>query len=233
MQRNTLRHLAPLLVLAVAAAGTWAWNAPSVATRQARAPSGEHMHYVDVADWYSSSADEAAVLSPYDLRMEDLSDSLPRALGQWVGTDLGEDPEITTWYDDPDVVIRRRYVESRGRAIWVTVIGSSGAKSYRLFEHTPSICYVSQGWLAIGEGVRRVSLTEGSVPVRRGVYEDGDAVFLVYDWYLWDSPSRDAAQGITSWRLATEAGADPVAAEGRLNEFVRLLFSQSIQWHRF
>jgi hypothetical protein len=56
---------------------------------------------------------------------------------------------------------------------------------------------------------------------------------VVYYWYQWDSPVRDAAVGVTSWRIVTDATEGEAAAEALLGEVVNLLYQETLPWHRF
>ncbi|MBN1401231.1 MAG: EpsI family protein [Anaerolineae bacterium] len=196
-------------------------------------PGQRYSFHVDVAGWYRATPDEVVVYSPYDLSRAGLPDSLPLALGGWQGTELGTDPDIEMWFDSPDLVMRREYADGAGHVIWLTAIGSEGSKSFRIFEHTPHTCYPSADWTTVLDEVHRVALRSGTFPVHRGLFEYGDAQRLVFYWYQWDTPTRDAARGVTSWRITTDAPADDDATSARLEAFLSLLFDQTVAWHRF
>lgn len=129
--------------------------------------------------------------------------------------------------------MRREYADPAGRVLWLTVIGSRGPKSFSIFEHTPEICYPSSRWSALAEDTVTINLKRGAIVVRRGIYEHGRERQVVYSWYQWDDPARDAAKGVTSWRLATDARDGSEAAQDRLQDFISLLFHEVWPWHRF
>ena len=192
------------------------------------------MLYLDVGGWYQTTPDERAVLTAFDLRADALPASLPHVLGPWRGVDLERDEAVVVFYGDPDLLLQRRYLRADGTPIWLTVIASRGPKSYRAFEHTPHICYPSSGWTTLQDDVGHVTLSGGgTLPVRRGLFLKEDTRYLVYYWYQWDSPRRDAAEGMASWRLTTDAGEDSAIAEVRLDDLLRLLFDEVVPWNRF
>jgi hypothetical protein len=201
---------------------------------EAEAQSEErHSFHVDVAGWYRATPDEVVVHSHHDLSRTALPASLPLTLGTWEGVELGTDADIEMWFENPDLVMRRQYSDRAGHIIWLTAIGSQGSKSFRIFEHTPHTCYPSADWTTVLDDVHRVSLDNGTFPVNRGLFRHGDAQRLVYYWYQWDTPARDAAQGVTSWRITTDAPADDAVTSERLEAFLNLLFDETMPWHRF
>lgn len=234
MQRPTRRYLAPLLLLAVAAVAVWTeWRQPEPPPAPQGPRRGSQIVYVDVGGWYQTTPHERAVLGAYDLRAVALPAGLPYELDSWRGLDLETEPEVMVYYGQPDLLMQRRYVNGEGQIIWVTAIASRGPKSYRSFEHTPHICYPSSGWATLADDILKIPLAEGAIAVRRGLFERQGTRFLVYYWYQWDSPTRDAAEGITSWRLTTDATQDVASAAERLAAFMRLLFVEVVLWHRF
>ena len=218
----------------MAAGGAW-WQRRQSAPLPAQADSAQSAQvlFVDVAGWYEITPDETAVMARYDLRTGSLPDSLPLRLSEWRGSDLGPDADLEDLYDHPELVLRRQYADEREQPVWLTAIGSRGPKSFRVFEHTPHVCYPSSGWVSVADDVRRIPLSRGSLPVRRGVFDQESDTFVVYYWYQWDSPTRDAAEGVASWRLTTHAGDGIEGAEERLAVFLDLLFSGVVDWHRF
>lgn len=189
--------------------------------------------HTDVAGWYAVTPEERAVRAAYDLRSEALPASLPLALGEWHGVELGRDAQIDALYAQPELALRRSYTNARGQVLWLTAIGARGAASYRLFEHTPPICYASAGWCAADSGVKGLALAHGALPVRRDVFTQGQAMHIVYSWYQWDDPARTPEAGIVAWRLVAEAGVDATRADDALGAFVRALYREVLPWHRF
>jgi hypothetical protein len=211
----------------------WFVNAPHKETKgNDQTPASYYAFHVDVEGWYRTTPHEAALLAPHDLGVSALPHALPLRLGPWHGRDLAPDSQIETWYEDPDLVLRRRYTK-HGEIIWLTAIGSHGAKSFHLFEHTPPICYASTGWRTREDMVKKVALEEGMAPVHRALFERRGERHLTYYWYQWNTPTRDAAEGIISWRLTTDVRDTMAEADDRLAAFLRLLYRQQITWHRF
>jgi hypothetical protein len=192
------------------------------------------MAHIDVAGWYEATPDETVVITKVDMRPDTLLSSFPYTLLDWHdGEELGTDADIEKWYDGPDVVMRREYHDDAGHVLWITAIYSRGAKSFHVFEHTPHTCYPSADWIVESQEVRRIALAEGSLPINYGVFRLGDTRRVVYYWYQWENPEREAGQGVSSWRLTTDAPDGIAAAEKRLDEAVQLLFDRSLAWRRF
>lgn len=236
MRGDSFRFGVVIGMLALGAASAHALRLVGNREPEAPRPVGSAPRYVvhtDVAGWYRITPDERAIASPYDLRLDALPGALPLELGSWRGEELEADQDIETWFGKPDLVIRRRYVDQAGAPVWLTVIGSRGAKSYRIFEHTPRICYPSAGWAVQSDDSQRVPLGRSALPVRCGVFEREGAVRVVYAWYQWDGPERDPGVGITSWRLTADATDGIEPAQARLDGFLGLLFQETLPWHRF
>lgn len=232
MQRHTLRSLILLSLLALGAGAIRLWPRLRPAAPSASSTALQIV-YVDWAGWYQTTPDEKAVTTRYDLRWAALPDALPLQLGLWQGTELGTDHEIETWFAQPERVLRRRYVDPGGHLLWLTVIASRGPKSFRLFEHTPHTCYPSAGWASLVDEIQRVPLATGAVAVRRGLFAREEERQVVYYWYQWDGPERDAAQGVASWRLVADAADGLAPAEARLQAFMQMLYEATLPWHRF
>lgn len=233
MRRDTIRYLALLLALALGAGLSLTLDRP---LPEIVSPAGNtllHLYHVDVGDWYRTTPEETVVRARYDLATPNLATSLPRSLDSWQAENLGPDEDIEEWFGHPDVQLRWRFGNSDGESIWLTVIGSRGAKSFRIFEHTPHICYQASGWQALDDSLLRIPLDTGSLPVRRGLFERQGHRVLVYYWYQWDGPSRDSADGVASWRLTTEIADDQASASHRLDNLVNSLYAESMPWHRF
>jgi len=235
MQRDSRRYLVLILLLALGAGASLLlryMRTPTQALPKAGSQPFFSVH-IDLAGWYEATPNERVVAGPYDLRFTSLPGSLPLALGAWKGAELPPDSEVEVLYAHPELVMRREYADPSGRLIWLTAIGSRGPKSYSLFEHTPEICYASSGWITIAEDTTVISLRQGAIAVHRGVYKQGQEQRIVYSWYQWDDAERDAAKGVTSWRVATDAGDGLDAAQSRLDGFLGILFDEVLPWHRF
>jgi hypothetical protein len=235
MQRDTFRYLILITLLALGAGASLLLraNRAQPQSRVATTITPQQVFYIDLAGWYETTPDEKAVASPYDLRPTALATSLPLELGDWKGESLGTDPDIETWYAQPDFVLRRQYLDHAGHLLWITAISSSGPKSFKIFEHTPPICYSSTHWDTLSDDIRQVTLRQGTVALRRGIFEQGGTRHVVYYWYQWDDLTRDAGKGVTTWRLIADASDSVEAAETRLQGLVGLLFTEVLPWHRF
>jgi len=235
MQRDSRRYLVLILLLALGAGASLLLphtRAPTQPLPKAESQVLYSVH-IDLAGWYETTPNERVVAGPYDLRFTSLPGSLPLALGAWKGVELPPDSEVEALYAHPELVMRREYTDPSGRPIWLTAIGSRGPKSYSLFEHTPAICYASSGWSTIVEDTTVISLRQGTIVVARGVYSQGQEQRAVYSWYQWDDAERDAAKGVTSWRVATDSSDCLDAAQSRLDGFLGILFHEVLPWHRF
>ena len=121
--------------------------------------------------------------------------------------------------------------------VWLTFIGHRGPRSFRLFEHTPTICYPLQGWTMLEDRVDTVPLDGGTLNVQRGLArneDDGQEIVVLY-WYLWDTPGRDPKDGILSVRLsAFVTTSEDDAATLLKRDFIPALFPAVVPtWHRF
>jgi len=241
MRRHTLRYLAlfgVLLVGVVGAFDVWPWPDPeAVGSEGAILPAVDvpmHFYHVDVASWYAATADEVVVVSHHDLGMATLHDALPMRLAEWQGHNLGPSGDISELYNDPPLVLRRQLVDAEGHTAWLTAIGAVGAKSYRIFEHTPHICYESTDWDTLEDRVDHVALAKGGdLPVRYGLFQHQGTLRLVYYWFQREGPESDASGGTISWRVTTDADDGLAAAEDRLDDLVRTLYERTVTWHRF
>ncbi len=203
-------------------------------TPVADAPEFLHTFFVDIEGWYEISPHEAAVLSPYDLRLAALPNSLPLMMGEWRGAELPIDAEIIEWFDNPDLALQRQYTNARGETVRLTIIGSRGAKSFHIFEHTPATCYPLSGWDMVDEGLEVVEIRDGKITVRRGVAQNGDDALVVLYWYLWESPRRAATDGVLSMRATTPViNSEQETLEMLKTEFLGALFADVARWRRF
>jgi len=191
-----------------------------------------YLFHTDLAGWYEITANERVAASPYNLSHRALTDTLPLEIGEWRGQELGSAPEIEEYYSHPDLALRREYRNDVGQVVWLTAIYSQGPKSFRIFEHSPDICYGS--YETLRDETRRVRLARGDLPLRYGLFQiDAATQRLVYYWYQWDSPERDSRLGGASGRLTTDTSDGLPAAEARLDGFVNLLFQETLPWNRF
>jgi len=198
------------------------------------APPGGHIVFVDVEGWYRRTSHEAAVLTPYDLALDGLPAGLPLALGDWRGTDRQHDPAVDKWFRDPDVSIERTYRRADGELVWLSAFGSRGSKSFHLYEHTPDTCYPLGGWNIETLSVEELPAGPSPLAVNSGVARRGDEQLVFLYFYVWDTPVRDAVNGVLSVRLAAPVRADPEATMAMLaGDFIPELFPTTVRWVRF
>jgi hypothetical protein len=192
--------------------------------------------YADVAGWYERTADEVAVISPFDLTLDGLPESLPYELGTWVGEDRPGDEDIGRWLADPEVAITRTYSRADGAVVWVSVFGNRGDRSFHLFEHTPFTCYPLSGWAISDAGRVKVAMGPRPLTVEMGTAASAEGELAFATLYLWRSPSRDARDGILSLRLAAPVLGDMTSEDARAiltDEFLPLLFTTTLPWSAF
>lgn len=227
--RRTLAIAAALAALALAAT--------HLARRQMPAPerpAAGRVVFVDVVGWYGRSPDEVAVLTPHDLTIDGLPEGLPMSLGDWRGADRPHDTAVDVYLDRPDLTLERTYWRPDGEVVWVTAFGSRGAKSFRLFEHTPETCYPLGGWAIERFGRELVALGPLPLPVNLGVASgpEGQMVFLYF--YVWDSPDRDSELGVLTFRVAAPVSGAVARTRAMLTEeFLPNMLGPTIPWSRF
>lgn len=239
--RATLVRVGLVLALLVAAVGApsvvkW-FNKATVPPEQranAAAPVDGQVYFIDTEGWYRITDHERAVLSPFELGLAELPDSLPMALGPWQGKSLPLGPEVDAWFDNPEIALQREYQNEDGDIVWLSLFGSRGPKSFRLFEHTPATCYPLSGWLMTSEDVDTISIGRGQIYVRRGFAFNNPHELIVLYLYVWDNPGRDPTDGVLSLRvsapiLSTEAE----TLELLKADFLPRLFTDVVPWRRF
>lgn len=198
------------------------------------AGAGGQVYFVDTEGWYRITDNERAVVSPFLLNLDALPDSLPMDLGAWHGKPLPLEPEVAQWFDTPDVADRREYRNAEGDIVWLSVFGSRGPKSFRLFEHTPATCYPLSGWTMVQQDQDTVPIGNGELLAQRGLAVNGPHELIVLYLYVWDSPNRDPADGVVSIRVAAPIRTDQ-AETLRLvkQDFLPRLFTDVVPWRRF
>lgn len=235
--RSWVRFLLVSLILLIAAVGSLAFrrtNPPPPLPDTAATLEGSHLFFLDTEGWYRITEWETAVLSPYDLRIDALPEALPMEIGPWRGEELPLSPVVRTWFDNPDVAFQRAYRNERGDLIWLSVFGSRGPKSFRLFEHTPRTCYPLAGWFMSRVDVDAIPIGQGAFYAQRGFAGNGKQRLVVLYWYLWDNPQRDPADGVVSIRVSTPIqSTDEEALRLLKEEFLPRLFTDVVPWRRF
>lgn len=192
------------------------------------------VYFVDTEGWYRISRNERAVISPYRLTLEDLPDSLPMELGPWHGKALPLGPEVVEWFDRPEVAFQREYRNAAGQIVWLSIFGSRGPKSFRLFEHTPATCYPLSGWTMARQDVATISIGQGKVQTQRGFAVNGSSELVVLYLYLWDNPGRDPADGVLSIRVSAPILTNETETLHMLEQdFLARVFTDVVPWRRF
>lgn len=118
-------------------------------------------------------------------------DDVPRALNGWESRDIDVDPEVSDLLR-ADFNVQRIYVHAQGYAVFV-YIGYYGTERGGAPEHTPDVCYPSQGWEIEENETIYVGDEESGFRVREFIVERDDARRLVHFWYR-----TETATGITS-----------------------------------
>jgi hypothetical protein len=238
--RATLARIGIVLVLLLAAVATPSvvpWFYTATLPEQdagAEVASDGQVYFVDTEGWYRITDHERAVLSPFELELAELPESLPMELGPWRGESLALGPEIDAWFDSPEIALQREYQNDAGDIIWLSLFGSRGPKSFRLFEHTPATCYPLSGWSMTSEDVDTIRIGGGEIYARRGFAFNNPHELIVLYMYVWDNPGRDPTDGVLSLRvsapiLSTEAETLDLLKE----DFLPRLFTDVVQWRRF
>lgn len=225
-------RLAVLAMLVVAALGaTWYYSRDPEAPT---APVGGHIAFVDTEGWYRRTPNEVAVLSPFDLSLDALPSSLPHELGPWIGAERAHDPAVDEWFRSPDVTIERTYRRGDGEIVWLSAFGSKGPKSFHLFEHTPDTCYPLGGWAIEEVAVEHLPAGAQPMSVNRGHARRGPEQLVFLYFYVWDTPVRDASEGVLSVRIAAPVAHAPDETLVMLAEdFLPEIFPTTVRWTRF
>jgi hypothetical protein len=196
-----------------------------------------HVLFVDIEGWYRRTPNEVAVLSPFDLSLAGLPDSLPYRIGAWQGADREPDPGVREWFGNPPVVVERTYLRGTDEVVWVSAFGNRGDASFHLFEHTPETCYPLSGWQIAALAPRRIELGPRPLTANAGRAVDASGAELAFLYvYVWGDPARDPQRGVVSLRLSAPvlAGEPFAAADRRLvGDFLPELFHGSLSWTAF
>jgi Protein of unknown function (DUF3485) len=251
MLPSARRYLLIIALLLAGVALTWSqrWISATKSTAEPLPPPGpatapEYTYFVDVEGWYRITPYETVVRSPFDLAADTtaaMAAALPSTLGEWqqVGPDedIGEDPAVVTYLNQPTVALQRTYHDTSGQRLTLTIVGNKGQDSFLLFSHTPETCYPGRLWQVIAS--RRESALLDDRPMHAQYLltqhaQTGEKLMVLF-WYLWDNPQRDAQDGVLSMRvnLFVPPGQDEEAILARAWDFVRVLFPQTVPWERF
>jgi hypothetical protein len=194
--------------------------------------------FIQDVDGWLRTPDEAAVTTPYDLRVGPGIESLPMNLGPWTGSVPDADRDFVLEYLKPDYWVYRRYERSeRGKetgpadVIWLSLVASRDARSF----HPPEVCYQAQGWAVGGRKLEPVPIGRGRIQAQRVVAAKDGAIHGVLYWYLWMNPQREVAEGCVMVKITTLIAPDEDwdVAFGRSKDFAAALFTDVLPWHRY
>lgn len=221
MSRDTLRYLsiAGLLGIAILA------SAVLMARRPANLrPFSAHTFAADIDNWRQTDQ-WRIVETPYDFRLGPNLASLPLEIGAWKGQDIPQTNLEVFILLEPEQYIFRRYEDSAGRALWLSLIGSRKSKSF----HPPQICYSTDGW--------QTALSAAPIPLRDGdiyaLYLDagkGSQRHFVWYFYLWPDEGRDPAAGLVLFKVTVPAAAEDTSPQEALDiaqDFVSSIFTRA------
>ncbi len=110
-------------------------------------------------------------------------DQIPLQLNQWAGEDIAMDPGVVNMLD-ADFHVQRAYTHPLGDVVWLYV-GYYGTDRGGRPEHTPWMCYPSNGWTIVGSNVVNVVSLDGDDVIRANelLVERGGDRRLVHFWY--------------------------------------------------
>ena len=168
-------------------------------TDQHANPGESGFTYVTDIDYWQRTEREQLVeaTAPFDLA-HDLN-QVPLHIGDWHGENVPETNLEVFMLLDPEQYVQRRYRDSAGHSLWLTLIGSRGSQSF----HAPDLCYHVDGW--------QISLSSRAIPLNGGgeihglwleahKQEDEHTVFY---FYLFPDSGRDQNDGIMLFKLTS------------------------------
>ena len=133
--------------------------------------------------WWQAQRVDAALAagreSPFPL------DSLPKTLGNWVGSPAELDPRIVEATGSTDL-IQRHFVDQRtGVAIDAILLYGPTTD---IFIHKPELCYLKAGFTGVGDApIRSISFPGGKAPFCSLIFTKGDPGRAEYQevYYSW------------------------------------------------
>ena len=191
-----------------------------------------HTYLIDVAGWYAITPNETAVATPFDFSIDDLK-TLPVQVGRWSGAPYDFGSAVAEWFENPDVALSNLYHDDKGHQAWFSIFGNRGSKSYFLFEHTPITSYPAAGWTLVENGVAPVPIGSSRIYVQKATLTKDRERRVVFYWYMWSDLDRDPAQGVLTVRLHVPVVSTDQDAFDTGADFIRTIFPQVIEWHRF
>ncbi|MFK7897293.1 MAG: exosortase C-terminal domain/associated protein EpsI [Myxococcota bacterium] len=107
-------------------------------------------------------------------------EALPNELNGWRAFEIEMDESVSEMLG-ADHNVQRAYVHPLGYQVFVYV-GYYGTERGGTPEHTPDICYPSQGWAIAEQEVQRVGGSDG-FDLQEFIVQNGDERRLVHFWY--------------------------------------------------
>ncbi len=187
MSRDSLRHLAAAVILALAAIANrvTAPDAISPPLSQTLDQAHEQPYYryiVDLDTWRATER-QRQVASWYDFRVSPALHDVPFQLGPWTGQDIEERNQEVFLILEPQQYVKRLYIlqdDPQGRYVWLYLIGSRQLKSF----HHPDICYSAIEWqTSVSSEV--IPLAEGEIyALKLAARNDREAHLSLYFFVL-------------------------------------------------
>lgn len=240
MQRDSIRYLIPLGLIALAAlailgvtrrSSLSGWSADEAVVGPDEKPTEVTQEYVvitDVDGWQNTSYERAA-RTPFNFFDDDWDNvELPLDLGPWSGEDLAVDNQMVFILLEPDWVMSRSY-RREGDLIWCNLVGGRQSKSF----HPPEICYSSIDWEVSPEGIESIPLQSTEIYARSLTASKGDARHAVVYLYLWPDPERDIRQGSILITVGAPIQGSLERTFDLETDFLSHMFSDGLGWRRF
>ena len=225
MQNVPVRHTLEALLLFIGAIVVYApWRANDKLDPDGL-QNGRFAYISDSTFWNRTQSErQLAADFPFDLAHN--LDDLPRAVGDWTGTETTTTDINALIMLEPEQFIQRLYRRPDGRAIWLTLIGSRQSRSF----HPPTACYDADGWQTDSTAVS-IPLTHGAIngvlikAVKPTTTDQPPTEQRSFYFYLFPNSRRDPADGIVMVRLTSPPYGSVEETETVYSAFLSLLFS--------
>jgi len=173
---------------------------------------------------YSITADTRIVRTRYDLHNGSNLDAVPYRLGAWQGADEAITNQETFPTLDADHVVHRRYTDSAGHALLLTLIGGTKGTAF----HQPLICYGRAGWPTEDWGTESLVVPGGTIVLRAVVGKDPRNPWQAdLHGYLWPTTSRGWEYGTTMLRITVFVRGNAIDDAYRVGKrFAQQLFAE-------
>ena len=192
MQNVPVRNTLAALLLLIGAVVVYAPWRPAVESQT----DGRFSYISDSTFWNRTQGERRlTAVTPFDLAHN--LDDLPRAIGEWTGTETATTDINALIMLEPEQFVERLYHHPNGQALWLTLIGSRQSRSF----HPPTACYDADGWQTQSTAVS-IPLTQGVVngvfikAVPTAVEDQSPIEQLSFYFYLFPNSQRNPADGI-------------------------------------